>query len=317
MKLFLKNLFFLVLLVIPLLYVVNYITDKGMSKSGMEKFAEWNDIYASRINANVLIMGSSKAKMIISPKILDSTLHVNSYNLGMDGWQFNMQYARFRIYLQHNKKPAYIIQAIDFPFFEDRADLFEYDQFIPYLTDSIIRNTTSQYTGRFTFPELYFPFFKYNHHLTLIQEGIKNYFKKDSASPIPTKGYQPWELTWDSSFNNFKRSNPDGIKVAIQKKMVDEFTEYLQYCKDNNIQVIFEMSPVYCEVFPMEKNLNDVQQIFNQLASKYNIPILDYSRDTLSLHKKYFFNSQHLNKTGAEIYSHTLANGLKDIIRTK
>jgi len=260
-------------------------------------------------------MGSSKAKMMVSPFILDTVLHMNTYNLGMDGWQFNMQYARFKIYLQHNKKPRYVLQVIDFPFFDDRKDLYNYEQFIPYLSDTIIRHVTSQYIGRFTFPELYLPFFKYNRHLTLIQEGIKCYFKKKDNTILPgSKGYEPWQLMWDSSFSTFKKANPGGIKTVIQRRIVAEFEEFLSYCNANNIKVILEFAPVYHEEYLMEKNVGDVLQIFNGLSLKYSVPIFDHSNDSLCYDKKYFFNSQHLNKDGAELFSTTVANDLKDSI---
>ena len=51
--------------------------DAGLRKSRNAYFANWNDLYNSKINADLLIMGSSRAEFHISPKILDSLLTLN------------------------------------------------------------------------------------------------------------------------------------------------------------------------------------------------------------------------------------------------
>jgi hypothetical protein len=314
MKRFLKNILYLVLIVLPAWYALDYMTTHGLRKSTTDQFAEWNDIYGGKSRANLLIMGSSKARMMISPAVLDTMFHVNSYNMGMDGWQFTMQYARFRIYLQHNPPPAYIIQVIDMPFFNDRTDLFEYDQFIPYLHDTIISNITDRYSGRFTFAERIIPLFIYNQHFTLIKEGLSAFFTKDPEQHSHLKGYKPWKLQWDGSFDRFKRSNPQGITEVILQRVVNEFEAYLSYCRAHHIKVIMDYTPVYYEEQPMERNAAAIRQLFTRLSMKYDMPILDYTHDSLCYQKKYFFNSQHMNVAGAEIYSKTLAHDLDKII---
>ena len=109
---FLRKGTLLFLLVLMSAYALAYMVDAGLRKSRNSYYASWNDLYNSKINADLLIMGSSRAEFHISPKILDSALSLNTYNLGLSAWHFDMQYARFRMYLQHNLKPRYIIQKI-------------------------------------------------------------------------------------------------------------------------------------------------------------------------------------------------------------
>ena len=316
MKRFLKNICILALMVIPLLYALDYAVTNGLRKSKQEEFAVWNDIYDSKINADVLIMGSSKARMMVSPFTLQEALHLTSYNIGMDSWQFSMQYARFQVYLQHNRKPSYIIQVIDIPFFSDRADLYDAVQFIPYLHDTIISNITDRYTGRFTTAEKYIPFFKYNQHLSLIKEGLSRYFNLfQFYKGFNPRGFHPYQLTWDNTFDHFKQANPNGIRIGITKRVLDEYDAYLQYCKANNIKVIMVYTPVYYEEPAYINNAAEIKGLFTTLSQKYDMPIIDNSNDTLSLHKKYFFNSQHMNKTGADIYGPMLAEEVKGMIK--
>ena len=314
MKRFLKNICILALIVIPLLYALDYAVTKGLRRSRQEEFAVWNDIYNSKINADVLIMGSSKARMMVSPFALHGALNLSCYNIGMDSWQFSMQYARFRVYLQHNRKPSYIIQVIDIPFFSDRADLYDAVQFIPYLHDTIISNITDRYTGRFTTAEKYIPFFKYNQHLSVIREGLTRYFYPFQLYKGNPLGYHPYDLNWDSTFDHFKHDNPNGIRIGITKRVLDEYDTYLKYCKANNIKVIMLYTPVYYEEPAYINNAAEIKDLFTTLSRKYDMPIIDNSNDTLSLHKKYFFNSQHMNETGTNIYSRTLADEVKKLV---
>ncbi len=112
------------------------------------------------INADLLVAGSSKAWVQISPFILDTALKVNSYNLGLNGYGFNAQHMRFRYYEQFNRKPAYLIYAVDLFTLTKRPDLFMPEQFAPYLNDSIIAKGTRSYKG-FAEIDYFNPFTKY------------------------------------------------------------------------------------------------------------------------------------------------------------
>ncbi len=53
--------------------------------------------------------------------------------------------------------------------------------------------------------------------------------------------------------------------------------------------------------------------MYLNLASKYNVPILDYTHDSICYDTAYFYNAQHLNRKGAEKFSLQLAHDLKAI----
>ncbi len=302
--------------VVLLMYAVQYAVDRGLRKSKMQYFATWNDIYSGKINADVIVNGSSRAFLHISPQILDTILHLNSYNLGLDGWGFPMQFARFRIYLQHNKKPRYIIQSIDLDNFEDRKDLYSYRQFLPYLNDREIRDITSRYEGKFTFPEMYFPLFKYNNNLNLVKEGLFCYFNIGKVATNKLyKGFGPRSFAWDSSFERFKAAYPNGTVKPVQENAVREFEQFLNYCRDNDIKVIFVFTPILREELAMEKNAGEIIAMIDGYSKKYNFLFLNYANDTLGADRKYFYNSQHLNAQGAALFTTKLASDLKPFVQ--
>lgn len=55
---------------------------------------------------------------------------------------------------------------------------------------------------------------------------------------------------------------------------------------------------------------------FKEQLNKPNY-FIDYSNSYLCYDKKYFYNSQHLNKTGAELFSKEVSLKIKEILNKK
>lgn len=315
-KKFIKKLLLLCLLLLPLLFAMNYIVDIGLKKSGMVMYKEWSDVFAGKANSDIVFSGPSRTQQNLAPDIFDSVLHMKCYNLGINGWTFNLQYLRFKIYLEHNKKPKYVIQNVDFDNVQRRKDFYGYEQFLPYINDTIVLNTSKDLKGSFTLPERYFPMFKYNNHFYIIKEGFNCFFNTGfQVKSQVEKGFTPQDKPWDGSFDEFKKAHPNGVASEISANALKDFDDFLKYCRANDIKVIFDMAPIYYEEMQMEHNLDTLRGIFKKYADEYNIPFLDYTRDSLCYQKQYFYNSQHLNKEGALIFSRKLANDVKAIIK--
>ncbi len=314
MKKFTLRLLLFCLLPLPLLYGLNYVIDNGLRKSRSYFYAEWNDLFNSKINADVIVCGSSRAWVHISPKILDSMLHVNSYNLGMDGTQFMMEYDRFKIYLKHNKKPKYVIQTLDYHSFMEKYELYGYQQFLPYLNDTDVWAMTKNYKGKFGFMEQNFPLFKYNNQEVIAKEGVRSFFNKGEVSK-KYKGYEGQTLGWDYAFANAGKAVPiEPFVLWYDKKSVEKFYEFLEYCKQQGIKVILVFPPIYKEFLPTFIHKEDILAIYNGAAQKYNVPLLNYLDDTLGDNKRMFYNSQHLTKPGSEILTAKVAARMKELM---
>ena len=314
LKLF-KKIFFLFVLLSFSLYALAYVVDAGLRKSRNVYFANWNDLYNSKINADLLIMGSSRAEFQISPKIIDSVLVLNSYNLGLSAWHFDMQYARFRMYLQHNKKPKYIIQNVDVYGFSKRQDVADSPQFLPYIQDTILQNVTHKHKGEFDIYQQNIPLFKYKTESKLAIEGFLGFMGFANLYDTTTKykGYKGNDFAWNKDFETFKKRYPKGAKYKFDKEVKRQFEEYLAFCQRENIKVILVYAPEYFEVQPYYKNKSELINLCEESVKKYNCQFLDYSKNPLCYNRNYFYNSQHLNKRGAELFSLDLGNKVKTL----
>jgi hypothetical protein len=314
---FFKKIVFLLALLSLSIFTLASIVDMGLRKSRNAYFASWNDLYNSKINADLLIMGSSRAEFHISPKILDSLLVLNSYNLGLSAWHFDMQYARFRMYLQHNKKPKYIIHNVDIYGFSKRVDVADYPQFLPYIEDTILQKVTKNHKGAFDIYQQNIPLLKYKNQQKIAFEGFFNFmgFPNLYDTTSKYKGYCGNDYAWNKDFENFKKRFPKGAKYRFDKEVVRQFNQYLAFCKHENIKVILVYAPEYFEVQPYYKNKSELIKLCQESVKKYDCHFLDYSKNYLCYNRDYFYNSQHLNRRGAELFSFDLGKKMTVILQ--
>ncbi len=124
-------------------YVVNLATDAGLRVSRFEEFAEWNDIVDGAINAEVLVNGSSRAWVHISPATLETRLGMSGYNIGLNGYRLNMQLARYELAeTQQTPKRDYSHRRHRLSAKAGRS--YHYHQFLPYLDEEVLRGAVRQ-----------------------------------------------------------------------------------------------------------------------------------------------------------------------------
>lgn len=315
LKFILKSILFLLLLYILASLIQNYI-DKGAAKTGLSNYQEWNDIVESKINADLLVQGSSKAWVQISPYILDSAFQLNSYNLGIDGYLFPVQYTRFQLYMKYNKKPDYIIQCLDCATLYRNKDLYMFEQFIPFLGESAVRKAVSNYDV-FDFRDFFIPLYKYMHSFAskdIMHKAISANYNNETFTNGKYKGFMANSNPWDRSFGDFKRMYATGYKDSIDVNTKKQFENFLDFCKKEGIKVFLVYPPEYIEAQKLLLNREEFTTLFKEYSKTYNIPYLDYSMDSLCFDTINFYNSQHLNSLGVEKFNKILVEDLKTYI---
>ena len=83
----------------------------------------------------------------------------------------------------------------------------------------------------------------------------------------------------------------------------------IKYLRQRNIKLIFITTPVYFSFtkYYDKKYIHLMKINMNQLKKEYGIKYYDFSTDTtFSYNNKFFYNSDHLNKTGAKKFSKKL-----------
>ena len=297
---------------IGLAIVADSIISQRLRTSKSWKLKVWNEIYSGNLNSEVLIMGACRALFQYSPQILDSILGVNSHNIGIDGRQINSQIIRYDAYRRNNVKPKLIIQNIDLnTLYLGSSKPYEREQFFPYFFDTSLKKAISKYE-KYSFLEKYLPFYRYIGYKDFIQVGFR--VKKINSSAgydYKIKGFGPSERLWDGAYleqyNDFDYGKDP---IAIQL-----FDNYLAMAYSENIRVIFVYAPIYIAVTDKMINLEGMYAMYDSIARKYNIPILDYTFDPISYDTTFFFEPLNLNKIGAELFSLKLAHDIDSLLK--
>lgn len=285
--------------------------DAQMKQLKYEDVSVWNEISKGGIDAEIVIVGSSRAATHIDPSIISGFSAKSCYNLGMMGHNFFIENARYQYYLKHNKKPQLIILSLDYESLQRRPDLFNHTQFLPYLDDSIIAFATRQYEGLSKF-DYRLPLLKYVGEQTLVFSLFKNYFKPELNQPDRKSGFFARDYSWneevDKTLDTLKPYTvfPDSLSRV-------SFEAFLNQCNQQHIKIVFVHTPTHPLGQQKVINRKEIIDLYQNYAQQYHIPFLDYADDIMIYNKLYFMNSTHLNKYGAEVFSKKLIQDLHQL----
>jgi len=316
MKLFLKQVLFFFIPLILLSVLLDYFITIQLKKSNSHAFKEypvWNDIYSGKINADLLVMGSSRAWKHIDSNVLEDSLGLSTYNLGMDGHHLPMQLWRYATFLQKNHRPKVIVYSLDYFMFTYTNELFNKDQFLPYLLFNFnMEKQLKNYIG-FDYFDYRLPLIRYCGADKALLHTARISLFPNSNKKLRVKGFCAENKKWNNDFEMVKKTMKN-YNVKIDTKILNQFNQYLDDCNRDNIKVVLVYSPEYIEGQRFVKNRIDIIHTFEKLAQKNKMPFLNYSSDSLSFQKSLFYNSIHLNKQGASLFSIKLASDLKRIL---
>lgn len=299
--------------IIGIAYFLDIFLSETLQKSNAyaaKEYPTWNAILDGKLDSDILIYGSSRAWVHFDATKIGNSLHMPAYNLGIDGHHFRLQYLRHELALEHNPKPKLIIQALDDLTLVQRPDLYNPDQFLPYmLWNSKIKDATMRYEG-YNIYDYEIPLVRYYGKLDAFKQVRALELHPEKNIPQRIRGYQGADQKWNSDLNKAKSTLQD-FHVKTDPDNILLFEKYLKECHTKNIKVVLVFSPQYIEGRNLIANHEEIIGIYKKFSKKYKIPFYDYSNDTISMQKKYFYNAMHLNKTGSQLFTEKLIRRLQ------
>lgn len=273
--------------------IADIYVSNNLRYSKERKYTAWNGIYNDTTYYDLVINGSSRAWVQYDPHILDSILHLNTYNLGIDGSAINRQIIKYHKYCELHGQPKYLLQNIDI-FTMARTFGYEREQFFPYFFyDKDLLHKADKYE-HFTLLEKYIPYYRYI--------GIELH---DWDAGL-YKGYCGQDKAWDGSMF----SQMDTVQVSSDSSMLRLFDDFLTEQAHLGTRVILVYSPIYHGVIDKCPDTSKMYTMYDSLAIKHHLSILNYIEMPLCYDTAYFYNATHLNRQGAEIFTTRLAQDL-------
>ena len=272
---------------------------------------EWNQIKEGKTKAELAVFGSSRAFIQINPKILEEETKLNSYNFGLNGSKFKMQFYRFNIYLKHNPKPKVVVWNLDTFSFSHIDEVFQPNQYVPFmLWNRDLYKALDEYKSTDVW-DFILPLYRYRDQVywkDQIARSKKEKLGKDGL--FRKEGFMSYDRKWNVNWAKMKKKNSD-----FDFNDYPLLEELIKRCKKENIKLVFTIAPEFYKGQDYMLNRDEVINRYKTTLQKYNLPLLDYSEDTISYQQKYFYNTTHMNNKGADVFSEELGKDINKILK--
>ena len=267
------SLFFIFIFVMGI--VLDVVLCKGLLKMEDYRFQDYAAMLQGGMKHDVLIMGNSRGKSHFDTRIIDSLCNVSSFCIGIGGYPFNLQLAKYHLYREHNEKPALIIQNVDhgtLAYTEDVRRQHQSEQFFPLIYDSVMRDELKELG--YGFRELNLPLYRFIGYQQVIKNGLLEALHlKHYISRPAYKGYRPEEGEWDGT----ELTRMEAYPIVFSDKSKALFEEYLDQCKADSIKVVLVYSPMYVGAMIKMIGLDKAKQYFREQAESRSFVYLDYT----------------------------------------
>jgi hypothetical protein len=279
----------------------------GLRKCTGENLGTVNAALKGRIDAEILISGSSRAVFHYDPRIIEACTGKKTYNIGRDGCQLDEQLALFKAYLRHNRKPEYLIQNLDA--FNLRANDGVSDDLsvLAWLHEDELYNNALSHR-RYFMSYRCFPLIGFLRHGAM-KPSVEALFGLTNGG-VRVSGFFPQDKTWNDDFEKFRKLHPNGVTWPINPEGRRTLEGILEVCRQNDISVILVFSPEYKELQNLTANRREIISAFREISAEFRVPFWDYSQDPISSERDCFYNSSHLNRKGATAFSELVGTRL-------
>jgi hypothetical protein len=252
-------------------------------------------------NDAILVLGSSRASHHYVSTIISDSLHLGCYNAGKDkqGLYYCLALLKM-VLLRYN--PQYVILDLTPVAFETQeSGLDELSVLLPYYRQhSEIRkivNRRSMWEWLKTYSSLYC------YNSLPLQIAFNNLSNERDADAI--NGYIPLYTKMNSISNSsyILQQKADLTDSAI----VMAFEEIINITKENGCKLAIIVSPIY---FSLPRGTSSIM-LAKKICDLQQVPFFDYTQSTNFIgNTPIFGDEQHLNNTGAELFSRKLCTDL-------
>jgi hypothetical protein len=325
MSKFLKRLtlFLVILLILDRSFIIfridetNIFTD--IAKEKMRVISP--EFYSDKV-FDILIMGSSHAQFAVSPEIIEEKTNISCLNLAFgDGANIGKQLKLLKkvLEIRKKKKPKLIIYGIDV-FTLNNSPVYD-DQFL-----RILLNEKNDLQGLFD-SKIFRSYFKlYARYIPSYLYSLKSgnwippYFLDrrtyDLSMFTEFDKYEISKLGWSKGYGilNNKYLRYSEITFQPNSEAERDLDEYIKLCRENGIALVFIQVPENAACLEYYKKYLDFENFMEKLNQKNNINYINYnSKNAFPINNdSIFFDSDHLNVKGAELFNELL---IKDLSR--
>ena len=290
---------------------LDYVLCRGLLKMEDYRFQDYSAMLEGGMEHDILIMGNSRGKSHFDTGLIDSLTGCSSFCIGIGGYPFNVQLAKYHLYRERNRKPSMIIQNVDHGTFEMRSDIrhqHQSEQFFPLVYDPVGRKELKKMG--YGFFELNVPLYRFVGYQQVIKNGLLEALHVKHYVSVPAdKGFRAESGKWDGSV----LAQMEPFPVVLNEKAKALFEEYLDQCEADSIRVVLVYSPLYVGAREKMLDLQAAKDYFSEQAARHGFDYLDYTDCPICLDTSNFCVSVHMNPTATKEFTRMLCKDLDSL----
>ena len=268
-----------------------------------------NAVVNHDLDVNLSVWGASTALVNINPKLIEDSLNVSAFNMGIDGVNIDQYNGLLKEYLSYTTKSKFLIIAIDiYGGLEKRERFYELQNWLHHIKNDNIYNCLSEIDYNTTFKARHIPFYSITlyskHNFSVFRSAVS---QPDSSYEFPNLGFNP-----NYSQFNLEQIDSKGITIQTNQLVFNKLNQSCKIAKNKNIQPIIVITPCYYKGLERIKNKNEFINQIQSLSSE-GVVILNFLNSSISYDINYFKDNTHLNKVGANKLTELVIESVKKL----
>lgn len=257
-------------------------------------------INSANINADLIIMGNSRAEDSYNDSILSAQIGLRCLNLGWTGYPFNYQYnVMYQNYIKQNTKPRFILLEIGPWAFFDYVNPKYIIELLPFINRPEFEFYKKlcpeiSYLDKFVFVRYAGKLYKVCDEVTLFK----------SSKQIVTQNNIG--AKWRSDYFTHMH------KVEENVTILNLFERFVDECMNQNIKLVLICSPMHHDDGAMYFDMDAFWKVISKAIKDKEVPILNYY-DLYGNDTTYFQNPMHLNDYGKDRFTMKVAHDLDSL----
>lgn len=244
--------------------------------------------------ADLVVLGSSRARNHYNPDILQDSLGMSCYNAGRSGCFLMYQRAQLDLILDRYIPKVIILEVTPYDMTIGEGDYDRLSGLLPYQHHTSWQEVITL-KGPWEKYKCCSAIYPYNSKFFKMVKNLKD------RGEFHANGFQPLKGLVKEDKKGYTNN------IAIDKRKVEAMEHIIEVCKAKQIVLTMVTSPMYADVVETKSLV-----ITDSLCKQNNIPYYSFLNRTDYDNKQLFHTIDHLNAMGADKFSSEIAHLLKE-----
>jgi hypothetical protein len=312
MESFKKSIYFIVTGFI-LITLIQYLINFGVKQCKKDHIGKVNLLMGHQIDPQIICFGSSVGEVGFNSRIISKKLKKSVFNSSIDGTSYIQYKGLIEEFADYSKNNELMVFMESYFTFQNPKRVSSLERYIAHLDNDNLYQSLANQQPDLLWKCKYVPFYQFIPvtHVYYKNSIIGWLSLINSNKDIDSLwGYTPVHRTWEVDQDEFLKKRKTFI-FPLDEEVIKIYTSYLLKLKKKGLKVVIVLPPVF---EGLEKyystDFNPLRNKFKMISAQTGFPFIDFTDSEVFKSKKYFYNFNHLNSVGADLFSTVLADSL-------